>query len=328
MVSVDRGQVLLTTAVVLAMLVLGAALVLTAATTTDVRSPDDPTTDALEADRILGDIERGAGGLAGAINAEVPPDTETLETSLASAFDRYDDRLYESLGDRRGTIVGLGSVSIEQAGTYVADPDLDTPLETNEAAFGTDSTERAAFAGLRVALERDTLPGTPEDSLQVRVNGTEQTRAIAMYADGDEVVVAVDTVDHGAQPDFAGGSSTVCGDDDVVEIDLSRTGVGAGDCHVDPFGALEADEDGYGLVFDDPDTDVHGGYHYVVDLPTSAFTEDGFADEPASTAFATPIAWTVGFEVTQHARASEHHTEVVSEIYNTPVAVELLEVPW
>lgn len=327
MVTTDRGQVLLTTAVVLAMLVLGAALVLTAATTTDVRSPDDPTTDALEADRILGDIDRGAGGLAGAINAEVPADTETLEASLQSAFDRYDDRLYESLGDRRGTIVGLASVSIDHTGAYVADPDLDSPLQTNDASFGTDPSERAAIAGLHVGVNRTTLPGAPDESVQVRINGSEQTRAIAMYADGDEAVVAVDTVDHGAEPDFDGASTTVCGDDAIVEIDLSRAGVGAGDCHIDPFEELEPDETGYGLVFDAPDT-VDGGYHYVVDLPTAAFTDHGFADAPDEAAFATPIAWTVGFEVTQHARASEHRTEAVIEVYDTSVAVELLEVPW
>lgn len=316
MVTPSRGQLLLTTAVVLAVIVLGAAVILTATTTTDVRSPDDPTTDALEADRLLGDIERGLGGLIGAVNAERP---DPLETNVTTAVEDYEGLLYEVVGDRRGTLLTMDEATIEHEGTLLEDDDLDEGLALPADGIGSDRNETAAFAGLRLGIDVESdLPESPEDGLQVRVFGEEEQVATAVYRHNDAVAIEQTTAPANESPTFDGVPASTCGEEGIVEVDLSRSGAHGGDCHRDPVGDLDPiDGDGFGLVVDNPDA-VSGGYQLVVDRPAADYDDE----------LATAVAWTVGVEVSTHARASEHTVAMTVDAYDYLHAVEALEVPW
>lgn len=329
MVSRPRAQVLLTTAVVMATVLLATAIVLTAVTTTDVRSPDDPTTDGLEADRLATDIARTSAELAGAVNADGPySDAAVLAVALNDTFANLTDRLYETVGDRRGTIVDLSTPVIDTEGAAVTDSDLDTGLETGDAAVGTDPSATAAIAGLQVGVTASSVTNGAATSLQVRIYGDGDARAVAIYRDDGSVALEATAFDPGGSPTFDGNPDRYCGDDGTLTVDLGQRSQPVADCRIDAFDGLDpVDGEGYGLVFHQPDA-VDGGYHYVTDRPAEHFTDGGFDAEASSGAFATPVAWALTVEYTQHARASELTTTRTIPVYEQSVAVELLEVPW
>lgn len=322
-----RGQLMLTTAVIIAMVILGAAVLLTAAATTDVRSPDDPTTDIVEADRLAQDIERGGAGLAGQVNAMGPFDSEAvLQATLNDSFEAYGDLLFEAAGDRRATLLELDGGTVVQSGAYLADPNRSTALAGGDVV---DPDTPAPLAALQLSLNVSDLDALPENSFQLRVHGPERTTAIAVTEQGGDVMLYRDTYDPAvvSEPTFD-SPPTACAAGAFVGIDLTRGNQTASSCHVNPFDTLELDGDGLGLTVENPDG-VAGGFHVAVGHATDRFVAAGYAEWPTDDEpFVSPIAWTVELSMSQWARASERHATVSVGVYDHPESAGYLEVPW
>ncbi len=335
----DRGQLLLTTAVVLALIILSLTVLLNAAATTDIRSPDDPATDLVETDRLAQDIEYGSAGLVGQLQGVTRfSSNASLQTTINESFEAYTDILYESAGDRRATHVTLDGAQITQHGTYVADPDLESNLtdaDNSTTLIKLDpDDDTAPLAGMRLSLAVDSLENTTETAFQIRIHGDDSAIALAMLSsDGGSVTIAFDTYDpanESDEPDFSNATTHQCEADTYADIDLTRYNRTSATCHVNPFDQIDPiDTDEYGLVFVNP-ANATGGYHYVVGTTLSeADTRyDAYNETTADGPYIAPIAWSVEVSLTQLAVASErqHVTDLV--IYDYRHTAGFLEVPW
>lgn len=294
----DRGQLLLVTAVILAMIVLGMAVMLNSAVTTEVRSPDDPTTDVTEADRIAMDIERGSAGLVGQVNTEVVRGNGDLTTSLESTFDAYADLVFETMGDRRATLTELSFGGVVEEGSYLADPDPDTTLAEETI------TGMTAVAGLRMSLD---LSDT--ERIVIDITGETQTTEVTVEHTGSAVEIEVD-----------GAVVETCPLGGSTELDLTRhdrSGVG---CHVNPFEAIDGDGENVTAIEISNPNDVAGAIQLVVDTSPSELSINELDT--------TVIAWSVEIELSQWARASERHVTSTIEVYRHPHTIGAMEVPW
>lgn len=331
MVSDDRAQLMLTTAVILAMIVLGVAVLLTAASTTEVRAPDDPTTDGIEAERIAADIERGSAGLAASVNgADRHASAAALAAELAAAFEPYEASLYESIGDRRATSIDLEAGAIDQLGAYLADPDLETPPSFGDEGLGVDGDATMPMAAVRFALDADSLGSSPTSSIQLRFVGEDRVTTVAIYRDGETTRLETSTDDRGDESIAFDGEAFACGQSATVDVDLSRHGADGADCQFDPFASIEPVEgDEYGLVVEN-DAGVTGGYHLAVGEEPTAFAathalvDTAGEDEP----YAAYLAWSIELELSQWSRAGERHAQTSVVAATHPHAATVLEVPW
>lgn len=328
----SRGQLLLTTAVVLALIILGLTVLLNASVTTEIRSPDDPATDLAEADRLAQDIERGSTSLVVfQQNEGYYAERSALELAMNESFDVYGDILYETVGDRRATHVTLETITINQNGTYVADPDRETDLSPEESSGPTvliDPNESAPLAALQLSLEVESLEDDPDDAFQVHFHGDDNISAIAIHAgDDDAVAISHDTYDIDGNASFTDSDEVSCEGDQYVDIDLTRYNRTDADCHVDLFASLEGDH--FGLTFENP-TSTKGGFHFVMgpgELGNETMFDAYDGDEPDGP-FTAYAAWSVDLTISQLSQASDRHSSQEIEVYADPQASGSLEVPW
>lgn len=334
--SRQRGQLLLTTAVVLALIILSLTVLLNAAATTDIRSPDDPATDLVETDRLSQDIEYGSAGLIGQLQGSNRfSSNASLQTAINKSIKAYADILYESAGDRRATHVTLAGAQITQHGTYVADPDRESNLTDGDNSTRLikldPAGDTAPLAGMRLSLAVDSLENTTETAFQIRIHGDGAALALAFLStESGSMTITYDTYDPTDEPDFGDADSHICEAETYGDIDLTRYNRTDAACHVDPFEHIDPiDTDEYGLVFVNP-ANATGGYHYVVGTTLSAADtryetyNDTTTDEP----YIAPIAWSVEISLTQLAVASERQSLTDLEIYDYRHTAGFLEVPW
>ncbi len=311
------------TAIVLAVIILGLATLLTTATITEVRSPDDPTTDVTELDRIALDIERGAAGLAGHINADGPHSSvEAVNTSLAASFDTYDSYLYEAMADRRATLGTIDFQEIVAVGSHLIDSNRSNSIafDGSDDAVIIDPADSAPLAFLELSVALDSLGETPEDTLEVVITGEDRTNHVLLYdqpTDGPTIELRDDTGESIETITCEGGPYL---DLHLIELD----GVSA-DCQLDPFTGLSPiDETGYGLTIRNGST-VSGGLQLIAGAPPERLDH---IDETSTTGSVSPIAWSIELGLTQSARAGERQVSTTIEVYNHPASIEASEVSW
>lgn len=338
----DRGQLLLLTAVALAFVILGLAVLLNAAVTTDVRAPDDPAVDVVETDRLAADLDRGLIGLIARVNGG---GTYPNEADLAGAADanltRYMDVLFEAVGDRRGALVDL-EVGEMSTGTLVIDANLSSrPLLHDEApsdrSIRVDPNDPAPIAGLQLAFTEAALENAT-DATGVLVYGDGACVLVTVSIDGDNATVSKSTVDC-IDPVHSDPAEEECAfTDGRVVVDLGPGTPTASTCSVDAFDAVDPIEapDAYGLAIHEPNA-TDAGYRFVVGDRTFEHVTDGepdgdayvvYEDDDTPSPYIAPVVWSLPVEVTLHARASERTATTTFDLGDDPTLATHLEVAW
>lgn len=331
----DRGQVLLIAAITLSVILLGMAVLLNAAVTTEVRAPDDPSTDLEEAERLAADVERGVAGMAARINREGSLQTDDeVRTALRENLSTFAEYATHSLGLQRATSVELQAdeLQVTENGTYVADGHLNDSFLLDGEDDGVhhshriNESEGATVLGLEVLVNASTLEPNASDTLGIQLwDDADGCSLISLERGGSNITVRNQSIDCDAnQSDISNsaGSEQLCeiSDDDTVHLAVGAEPTDPAACQVAAFDPIK------GLSFRNPDAAL-GGYRYLVG-PGPTFG-GGYHDGPADGApYAVPVPWTVEFELAQYARASERVATTTAEVYAEPANVAGMGVPW
>lgn len=345
----DRGQVLLITAITLSFILIGLAVLLNAGITTEVRSPDDPSTDIGESQRIADDLDQGLAGLVAHVNARGPYDDRTaVNDTVAANVSTFGDFWFEALGERRATLLDLDYGDVTDYGTYVADGDRAADFRLrNESdvhhSVRIDDDAPARVYGLLVSVDTSTLAADERNATGIQVWGATGCHLYSLVENGTDGVdvrnQSVDCEGNETAIDVAPDTSLVATcNGTFATVDFGRSDPGNESvCHVDAFGSLRAIGDGaYGLSIRNPAAS-DGGYHFL----TNATTFEGVTDLTADPEFyhnasdpgddyprISPVAWTVSIDVEQRARASIRDVSRAVDVYATADNARAQEVPW
>lgn len=348
----DRGQVLLIAAITLAVVVLGVAVLLNAAVTTEVRAPDDPATDLDEADRVAGDIETGLAGVAARINAEGTYDDEDpLEDAFDANVSTFATYTALSMGHHRASMVNLSSANVT-FGTYVADGDRTTDLRFAQGNVSNHSirvseSDATEILGLTTSLNKTEInrQNGPNETVGFQFRGANDTCNLYSIETGstrNDITVDVrEGIDCEEDTDsldnYTGTVAAECTLDNETEyarIEFRERPTSDDVCHVDPFADLDpVDGDGYGFSIRNP-TSVSGGYGYLLGTRDFRGVDDGTVDDdvywdsPDDHPYAVPVVWSFEVTLDQDARASSRVVTSTVPVYDDPDNVDGMGVPW
>ena len=334
----DRGQLLLVSAIVLAMIIFGMAILLNAAVTTDVRAPDDPSTDITESERLGLDLETGVAGLGAHLNVDnLGQDESQLRGDFETNLIRFNNATFEAVGDRRATLSRL-SFSDVTMGTLVADGDRESDLtladETNEDH------------SIRISEEDATVIKGLVFSINTSIEDIEDAAGVQLWGEDECVLFSFVSTEDGVTIYEQRFDSEDCDDENTIiepgefvdqcEGDFARIVIGPDEpenedfCYVDGFADLEPFEDGgYGLSIRNPEA-AYGGYQFLIasDFYSNADGYHDFDAEDTEHPYVAPVIWSVDIDIDQRARASERSVTRTVDIYADREHIDLLGVPW
>lgn len=344
----ERGQLLLVSAIVLAMIILGLAVLLNAAITAEVRAPDDPSTDITEAERLGLDLERSIADLGAYLNAEGPWEAESdLRTTLDRNISLFNNITFEAVGDRRAT---LATISLNDSrisfGTLVADGDRDADLTLDgEGAVNhsirVDRPNATEIRGLTLSLNASEVANETENATGVQLWGTD-TDTCKLYSFVANTSGGVDLVEQDINCTAdntainAGNVVDTCDGPFATVVIGPNAPNASSTCYADGFADVEPiDGDGYGLSIRNPAA-TSGGYQYLVGTRSFPGVVDGapydsyavYDPDSTSHPYVAPLVWTIGVDITQQARASERYVTRGIDVYADPANAEVLENPW
>ena len=332
----DRGQLLLVSAIVLAMIIFGMAILLNAAVTTDVRAPDDPSTDITESERLGLDLETGVAGLGAHLNVDnLGQDESQLRGDFETNLIRFNNATFEAVGDRRATLSRL-SFSDVTMGTLVADGDRESDLtladETNENHSIRISEEDATvIKGLVFSI--NTSREDVKDAAGVQLWGEDECVLFSFVSTVDGVAIYEQEIGDCEidNADLEDGKEITTCDGDFARIVIGPDEPENEDfCYVDGFADLEPFEDGgYGLSIRNPEA-ADGGYQFLIasDFYSNADGYHDFDAEDTEHPYVAPVIWSVDIDIDQRARASERSVTRTVDIYADREHIDLLGVPW
>lgn len=328
----ERAQLLLVTAIIMAIIILGLAVLLNAAVTTDVRAPDDPSTDITESERLGLDFESGVAGLGAYINADGPwAGASELEDYIESNLTTFNDAMFEAVGDRRATLANIRFNDVS-FGTLVADGDRESDLakDDEDRRVILDETDSAEVYGLTFSMNVSSLEDDVENATGVELRGADNCVLFSFINNGTHVELVESDVECGT--DNITNTTTV--DSHEPEGNYTRFVIGqdqpVGDAALfaDGFGDLEPDGTVYGLSILNPAASK-GGYRILVG--TTDFEDKDYYDdfEPEEDhPYVASLIWTVDIDVHQRARASERSVTRTVDIYPDEEYIRALGVPW
>lgn len=347
----DRGQVLLIAAVTIALMLMGVAVLLNASVTTEVRAPDDPSTDIGESDRIAKDLERGLAGLVARVNAAGPYEGESaVNDTIAPNVSTFTDFFFEALGERRATLLDMSYEGVAEFGTYVADDDRTddfTFLSGDDAhnSVRINASEPSQILGLVVSVDTSSVEDDARNATGIQLWGDTECHLYSVVSNGSETVdILNQSIECNAnksdiETDPANTTVEATCTGTFATIDLGRTAPPANNstCYVDAFSSLEPiGDDTYGLSIRNENASL-GGYHFLTDSRDFRGISDGSGDPgfyndydgPDTDApYVAPIAWSVSIDVQQRARASEQSVSRDVAVYADPSSAAAMEVPW
>ncbi|MFP4590707.1 MAG: hypothetical protein ACLFM8_04500 [Halobacteriales archaeon] len=345
----DRGQMLLLAAITLAVVLLGMAVLLNAAVTTEVRAPDDPSTDLDEAERIASDVEAGLSGLAARINLD---GQHAQNAALTDAFEANDSTFANyvemSMGRHRASLLDHSFANVT-LGAYVADGDRTTDLRfrtgsPSDHSTRVDRSDATTIRGMTFSLNKTEIRRSTVDDVAVGFQfwGDSDCQLFTVEAPTvtNNVTVQKQDIDCTA-PNSAIENSTSSDTTEVAECSLDdstqfarvefREEPTSDDvCHVDPFVDLDpVDGSGYGFSIRNP-TSVEGGYSYLLGSQTfrGYGDDDYYADSPDDDPYALPVVWSFDLTLEQRARASSRSVTSPVVVYDDPDNVAAMGVPW
>jgi hypothetical protein len=194
----DRGQLLLITALALAVILVTVALLLNAAIFTENIATRDTTADGVEAIEVRGDIVQSIGELIEAENRQGKTQP-ALEESVEAGVDVLNPLLNRERA-RRGTVVRLERNGSTTPGKLLRWSDPDTPRQF-DASGATEwtlvdglTTAREFTVDLEPGLLSDATATTSDDAFGVRFNNSGDTVTQYIYTDGSGNLVVAQAV--------------------------------------------------------------------------------------------------------------------------------------
>lgn len=287
----DRGQLLLTGAFVVAVLLVGLAVALNSAIVTSNRGTyGSDVVGAHEVHQLRADTAAGVGSLIHHANRRDGGSYDALVANLSGDLARW-----ETLAARHEGLTGgdltLGLVGTTN-GTRIVQTNATRPL-TN--ASGTANWTLVSGSGGLQAAELRVDGGSlaaPQGTIDAAtLNASDAARLVATEPDGDRWAVFVYAADNASDDVFvsvAGPAGTLAGTcrappgaDGTVRVDLSGGTVGGGACEpLDAFATLDADHD---LAIHEG-ASAAGSYSMVVDRLASAVDDGDFGTDGSTTA--------------------------------------------
>lgn len=323
----SRGQLLLISALALAMIIVGLAVLLNAAILTEVRAPDDPATDLVEADRLGDDIETGLAGVLAHANADGPyGNTASLNETVFEHLSTYEVAMFEAVGERRATLLTLGITENDFTyGSYAADANRSSPVifgDPNDTTWTwIDPDDSAQIADLRFSFEVESI------------NNTEIANAIAIELIGEETNTEYAVVyeeNNASVVNRSDGStvSTCEPEGDYVTVTFGPLPSEDTDCHVDGLTATSPAPDGHGLKIHNAEN-ATGGFMLATEAsPETLEGVDEYNPPSDDDPYVTPLIWSSEVRIEQRAHASERLVDRTVSVYEDPIHGTLLEVPW
>lgn len=340
----DSAQLLLISAIVLAVLVLGLAVLLNAALFAGGHAPGGASVDIADADRLHDDINRDMGTLLAWLNERGPYAAESdLSADVTANASTFADRLFETVGDHRGALLDLEVASLGY-GTYVADANRSTPLtleDENEPTVSEriSASEPRAIVNLEFSIDTGTVTENASNATAIQVIGDNDVcRAIGFVAtDDNEVSILRSDFDCATEePTFDPAEEVIATTDrgPYVNISLGERPHAHTDVYYDIFADIEPiasnGDDRYGLAIRNPHG-IDGAYHYLIDGAIYDPPPAGYSSYPATESdgpYVAPIVWSLDVNLSHVSRTTDRTTQLTVQVYEDVNRVPFPEVPW
>lgn len=260
-----RGQLILLTGIVLAVVLVGLALVINSTIFT-ANLATRQSGAAQDPGQVVNDVTRSIRPGIGQVNAQHAGDsyTDLYGTHLTEVVTAVGDASARS-GAASGTSVSVATVPASAggyAGTRIADDDATDGFADRQGL--TDWTVADGhLRAFELTVDRTSLADDPANALEVVLRAPDTTVEAAVYEDGDDVAVEV--------TDTTTSEVSVCrGPADSATVDITGGSVAGRQCE-----ALSAATDAtgvYGVAFENGGQ-VQGTYELTVDRATTVLRE-------------------------------------------------------
>lgn len=303
----DRGQLLLVTALALAVLLVSLALLLNTAIYTEnlaTRSADPGSADALSHQR---DAVQGVGGAISSVNAHHAETNETLRANLTASVRAWDD------ATARHAAVDADAAVASVASTTNGTQAVQNRTRNFTAADGTRNwtlTEGVApdrgLRAFRLSVRQDSLSPGPAGAFHVNVTDADQTWRIYVYENGTEAQVAVYNGTTDATTTDANCSAAPT--NGTVAVDLTDGTVGGRECA--PLSVFSDVDDPYDVAYRNAD-EVNGTYSVVVNQSTLAADPGAFDTRSSGNVpYSAPAVYAVEVDLAFESQRVTYETTV------------------